>query len=50
MPIWIKLPRLRLHFWATKMLSKIASVVGKKSLYTDMVTTKTCLCKNLCGN
>lgn len=38
-PIWIKLPGLRLHFWAPQMLSKTAIAMGKP-FYTDMMTTK----------
>ncbi|KAM7493804.1 hypothetical protein LguiB_028413 [Lonicera macranthoides] len=37
-PIWIKLPGLKLHMWPTPMLSKLASVVGRP-LYTDIVTS-----------
>ncbi|KAM7510427.1 hypothetical protein LguiB_009302 [Lonicera macranthoides] len=36
-PIWIKLPGLKLHLWSTPILSKIVSLIGKP-LFTDMMT------------
>lgn len=39
LPIWIRLPGLKLHLSSDKMLSKIASLIGK-SLFTDRMTAK----------
>jgi hypothetical protein len=36
-PIWIKLPNLKLHLWSVQVLSKIASVMGTP-LFTDKIT------------
>eukprot|EP00252_Welwitschia_mirabilis_P015752 TRINITY_DN3492_c0_g1_i2.p1 TRINITY_DN3492_c0_g1~~TRINITY_DN3492_c0_g1_i2.p1 ORF type:complete len:170 (-),score=3.86 TRINITY_DN3492_c0_g1_i2:672-1181(-) len=36
-PIWVKLPCFKLHLWSVKILSKIASVIGKR-ICTDGIT------------
>ncbi|KAL3529142.1 hypothetical protein ACH5RR_008464 [Cinchona calisaya] len=36
-PIWIRFPKLKFHYYTGKSLSKLASYVGK-SLYVDKLT------------
>ena len=37
-PIWVRFPNMKLHLWSTHLLSKIFSIIGKPSLFTDKMT------------
>ncbi|KAM7507986.1 hypothetical protein LguiA_018439 [Lonicera macranthoides] len=38
-PVWVRLPNLKLHLWSTAALSKMASRIGKP-LFTDRMTAE----------